>query len=506
MTAQESRDFDHYTIHDVKIPVSLLMENAGAAVAHAVVRARRRCEAPSIIVFVGPGNNGADAIVACRHLYAQGLHCQIMLLGDEAHCSAELRFQLQLLRHAIITRGDDESRWFITSMPSIVKDSIIIDGIFGAGLSRPPEGKALDAITFINQQRKHPRFRCVVVSVDIASGLHLEACAVDHPHVIADITVSFDHLKRAHISEPSKMFCGRSSSVRIGLFAKAPLKNFYRHQRRALLSLFKPLTPSAHKGHFGHVLVLEGDPQFLGASRLAARAALRVGAGLVSIATEQSLAPTSLDLPEFMHIKCNDVDEQFMKRIDAVVVGPGLGSDLQRQKAARDFVHAFCGQIKVLVLDADGLQLLSGDLVSSSTTIIATPHPKEAANLLQTSVIDIERDRFKAIALLHEHFKALNIIWVLKGATTLVRADAETIAFRGDLPLLAAGGSGDVLSGAIAGCIKQTSSPLAATLLAVSLQIEAAAYLSRRIKKGSFASELADIFVTLTRTRPVSDS
>jgi NAD(P)H-hydrate epimerase len=503
MTAQDTRSFDTYTIKTVGVPSALLIENAGASVAHLVERLLKKRDSFSVAVFVGPGNNGADAIVASRHLLARGFHCTIFFVAHENRFSPDLLYQVDLLRRALKHRGITENSWFLSTPFFAEENSIIIDGIFGAGLSRAPAEKAREAIEFINKVRAAHK-TSVVVSIDIPSGLGLEAEAHQFSSIVADVTVTFSHLKRAHISEPTKAMCGKLYVSHIGLFAPYRLTNWYRRRQRSLLSLFNPLAPTAHKGLFGHVLIYEGHPRFLGASRLSGRAALRIGAGLITIGCDKSITPTTLDMPEFMRIKRSDIDRNFMQRIDAVVLGPGLSDHTASLDNAELFLRTWHDDIKFLVLDADGLALLKTDIFFGKTVIIATPHPKEAASLLNCTTDVIEHNRFKAIENLGALSEAQhqNVVWILKGATTLVRAlDGEIFAFHGDVPLLATGGSGDILSGAIAGCAKQTASPLAAALLAISLQIEAAQFLTGRMQKGCFASELADLFPVLSKTR-----
>lgn len=502
ITADEAREFDRYTINHIGITSELLMECAGSHVAAAVMRAQRALANAKVVVVVGPGNNGADAIVASRHLLARAIDCTIFFVADEEKWSAELARQVAMLRHALTTTS---TTWHLASFaaPSKIADEdvIIIDGIFGAGLNRAPSGKASEAINWINERHSKKPQSTFVISVDIPSGLSLDAAATQFVAVCADLTVTFGHMKRAHISEPTKRTCGTVVSAPIGLFDKHPMTTWYRRERRALLSLFNPITKNSHKGHFGHVLIYEGNPRYLGASRLAARAALRVGAGLVTIATQKRLVPTAFDLPEFMRLRQDDVAESFIKKIDAVVIGPGLSDDVAYQSRALDFINRWNNFIELLVLDADGLRLLS-QIDITNLSIIATPHPKEAGDLLGIPAHEIEANRFESI----ERLGALhqNVIWILKGATTLVRSlDGNIFALRGELPILAAGGSGDVLSGAIAGVAKQTASPLTAALLAVSLQIEGALRMSRKIAKGSLASELADKFPAITKSRAV---
>lgn len=273
--------------------------------------------------------------------------------------------------------------------------------------------------------------------------------------------------------------------------------------KRTLVELFSPIAPQCHKGHFGHVLVFEGHPQYLGASRLAAYAALRVGAGLLTIATDQSTDPTALDIPEFMRIKTADITDIFLHKINALVIGPGLSRHEAWQQKALVFLNRLSGHSPLILCDADALPLLLHPRLSlSQKTIIATPHAKEAADLLGLTTQRIENDPRAALEQL-AHLpcnQKNNIIWLLKGPNTLVRDLSGTVfSHKGELPLLSTGGMGDILSGAIAGLVKQTDCPLCSALLAVSLQIESASVLSKSVFKGILARELADMFPNLTR-------
>lgn len=509
MSAQEARDFDRFTIDTVGIPSELLMENAGAAVARAVRKIMKR-KFSIIFVLVGSGNNGADAVVAARHLLLVGKKIKVFCLAEENQWSAELSRQMILLRGVIQHQKLDQGSTIFSHAQLPVVDAlrghsgaIVIDGIFGAGLNRAPTGPSLAAIQWINDQRAAHADTFLVVSVDIPSGLSLEAKAVRWAHVKSDLTITFEYLKRAHISEPTKELCGKTVAVPIGIFAPSALTTFYHKKRSPLLKLFLPVASTSHKGQFGHVMIFAGHPRMLGASRLCARAVLRVGAGLVTLASERA-KPSPFDLAEFMRIKLSAIDNEFLEKIDAVVVGPGLSREELWQGRALDFLNGLQNQI--VVLDADALPLLHHpEFTLTKSMIIATPHAKEAADLLGCTAREVEDDRFSAIDNLAKLSSARGqkVIWLLKGATTLIRdISGDIFAQRGALPLLSAGGSGDILSGAIAGLVRQTSSPLAAAILGVSLQVGAARQLSRTVCKGLLASEIADAFPVLTKDRP----
>lgn len=512
-TEKESIDSDRFTISDLEIPSMLLMENAGLAVADVIAKKIRQFHRlhTKVMVFAGKGNNGADAVVSARHLLSRNIDVTLVLVGEEQSFRTEMRHQLMLFKNCLTSRGSKATALariipfkdlVHAHSPNVESALILVDGIFGSGLNRAPSGTALAAIEWINNLRLRCENDSMVISIDIPSGLSLEARTFAGSAVKADFTVTFGPLKRAQISEPTKDWCGKTYPREIGLFPDPEHEHgdFFVQKQKALSELFIETPKPCHKGNFGHVMVFEGHPRYRGASRLSGRAALRVGAGLVTLITHGALAA---DIPEFMRCDHGEVSDHLLSKIDALVIGPGLSSEATWQEKARAFLDRCKNLSPLMVFDADGLRLLNApDFPLTGKTIVATPHAQEAANLLGCKAGEVERDRFFAIDAL-ANLKVSNnnhVIWVLKGATPLVRSvDGHRFAFRGDAPILAAGGSGDVLSGAIAGLCKQTQTPLAAVLLAISLQLEAARVLSRRLFKGIFASELADIFPHLAR-------
>ncbi len=514
-TAQNTTYADHFSVN-MGIDAKLLMENAGKGVADAVLDViKETSKKPRVAIFAGPGNNGADALVTARHLISNNLRVTVYMMGDGNPSNAALQYQLILLENANVKVGGNLTviKYIDGKKAFILKNkqsyTIIIDGIFGAGLKRAPDGIALSVIEAINNYKETYSSHCTIVSIDVPSGLTLEACAPMGACIKADQTITFGYLKRVHISEPSKAFCGRCTKTAISLFTDQKTTNFFLRKKKALSGLFLPVTKSMHKWQFGHVLVLEGHDNFVGASRMSALAALRVGAGLVTIATHKKSNILPMDRAEFMHCPLDEVGDGLLNKIDSLVVGPGLSREEIYQERALSLLNRLVKGVKIVVIDADALDLLQNkSFTLSKTCMIVTPHAKEAARLLGCTAEEVERDRFLAIDALakikpgHDN----EVIWVLKGATTLIRAiNGNIFALHGDLPVLAAAGSGDVLSGIIAGLAKQTPDPLSAGLLGVSLQIEAGNVLSKSIFKGSLASELADLLPTLTKDRLVID-
>lgn len=486
-SADQAIEFDRFTIEDMGIDEKLLMENAGSAVARFVCSISRR-EA-TIMIFVGKGNNGADALVCARHLLARGFSPRIVMVFDEKTWLPSVGEQWAMLTRASLKTGYELPMLNVDDLDNFCGDNLlIVDGIFGAGINKEVSGIPLRAIDWINQCE-----HSVVVSIDIPSGLSLHAHAPPGACVKAHHTITFDYLKPAHISEPTKCFVGICHRAYIGLFNNSAITMFWLSHRRVLTELMLPFKATSHKGDFGHVLVYEGNEKLLGASRLAARAALRAGAGLVTIASA-SETPSTFDIAEFMRCK-KDVDQvlSFFKKIHAFIVGPGLSHDEEEQKQALTILNKVTAP--VVVIDGDALNLLNHhDLTMRHARVIATPHPKEAATLLGISTEAVECDRFAALTRL-ANLRCNNnndIVWILKGASTLVRAqDGRVFVFAGDLPVLAVAGSGDVLAGFLAALVKQTSSTLNAALVGVSLQVAIGRQLSQK-PRGLFASEICD--------------
>lgn len=498
----EARAAEDYTIHDLGVPSSLLMENAGRAVTNRVIEILQNFLGVKahVAIFCGPGNNGADALVCARQLLGHHLNISVFFTAQRNCFGESLLRELELLEK-ICARLSKANLKFINNLNKIGNGPVVIvDGIFGSGLKRAPEGLSLAAIEHINSTRQALGSNCRVISIDVPSGLSIEASAPLGAHVKADYSITFGHLKRCHVSEPTKKLVGEVEVCDIGLYYPKPASNFYTNSQEPLNFLLKPLGKSSNKGDFGHVAILEGHTNFIGASRLAARAALRVGAGLVTILTSKTPSLHPSDLAEFMKKQENSATPDFFKKISGLIVGPGLGREPQDLARARAVLNNSAPYAKSIILDADALSLIhDSKLDLKSNTLICTPHPQEAAKLLGISTEEVEHDRFLAI----ENLAKLNFnptgvtIWVLKGATTLIRQDPYgTIALFGDAPILATGGSGDMLAGAIAGLLAQSRSSLAAVVLATSLQICAARRFSKSTK-GIFPSELADRFPSL---------
>jgi len=432
--AATCRAIDATIMREGGLPGPLLMARAGRA-AFLVARARWP-ELRHIGVLAGPGNNGGDGWVVAAEALAAGLRVELVTLvevsalkGDAAHAAARA-LALGLAPHP-----------FAGTLPA--GPQIWFDGLLGTGLSRAPEGAAAEAIRVLNACGRP------VLALDIPSGLSADSGAAPGEVVQAAVTVSFIAGKAGLHTGRARALCGELLLADLDL--PEAIRSPAGERTASLLSMHelaphvRPRAADAHKGANGHLLVVGGDLGFGGAARLAAEAALRTGVGLVSLVTRpEHVGAVLAARPEVMVHGVTDPGaiEPLLARVDAVAIGPGLG----RGPWSRALYAAAARSGLPLVVDADALDLL-GDSPPAQGDLILTPHPGEAARLLDTTVATLEADRFAALARLVELHAATV---VLKGAGSLIGARGETpIVVADGNPGMAVGGMGDVLTGVI---------------------------------------------------------
>lgn len=420
-----------------------LMQRAAAAAWRELLR--RWPRAQRLGVVCGPGNNGGDGYELARLAHAAGCEVRVWHVGGPAR-SADA---------TAARRGWLDAGGNIASFADHRLDEcdVVVDALFGIGLSRAPAGTPQAAILAIDAAREHG---AGVLSLDVPSGLDADRGATPGDAVRADVTVSFVAAKPGlhtgagpdHAGRVVYDWLGLPPAIQTGVPATAEAL------RPALLAAHLPRRPrSAHKGQMGHVLLVGGDHGMSGAILMAARAALRAGAGLVSVATRAAHAPAlTAAQPELM---CHDVDEPqrlraLLARATVVAVGPGLG----REAWGRAMLGEALAAPQPLVVDADGLNGLAEEPTRRDDWIL-TPHPGEAARLLGVATAEIQDDRFAAARALRARYGGVS---VLKGAGTLVQGERLALCSRGN-PGMASGGMGDVLCGLIAGLLAQGLGP-----------------------------------------------
>jgi NAD(P)H-hydrate epimerase len=429
-SAADVREMDRRAINDHGLGDGRLMERAGRAAFDAL---RERWPwASRLDVIAGAGNNGGDGYVLARLARKVGFDARVHAVRD-----AKTEDAVRAARKLEAAGGDIEPFDF-TAMPAA---DIIVDALMGTGLDRALEGDFAAAVDAINASRAK------VLSIDIPSGLNADTGAPMGRAVSADETITFIGMKCGLATGRAPAFTGGLNfaaldvpdAIRAGLQPAA-----CRIDEADIVRALPPRERDAHKGHFGHALVLGGDHGTPGAVRMAGDAALRAGAGLVSVYTRaENVGPIVTARPELM-CHADDGVENLAGRASVIAVGPGLGQG----EFGRALLAAALATSKPLIVDADGLNLLARHPVARGNWIL-TPHPGEAARLLGGAVAEVEADRFAAVRELAERF---NAVVVLKGAGTLVAAPGEIPALidRGN-PGMASGGMGDVLTGVIAG-------------------------------------------------------
>jgi NAD(P)H-hydrate epimerase len=437
--AEQVRALDLAAIHEHGIPGAELMERAGSA-AYRLLR-RRWPAARDVTVLCGVGNNGGDGLVVARLARADGLAVRVLQVGDPGSLKGDALAMADVWRAA--GGGLEPYR----GLPE--RTDVIVDALLGTGLERDVEGPWAQAVDAANA---HP---APVLAIDVPTGLHADTGRVLGTAVRAAATVSFIGLKQGMFTGSGPERCGAvhfdALQVPAVLYAREIL-SARRLDWGKQSEILGPRRRDAHKGDFGHVLVVGGAPGFSGAVRLAGEGALRAGAGLVTVATHPLHAPlTNVGRPELMARGVERAADlsPLLERATMVAVGPGLG----RQDWGRGLLKAVLERDLPLVVDADALNLLADSAVHRDDWVL-TPHPGEAARLLRCASAEIQADRFAAVRRLQERFGG---VAVLKGAGTLIRGPSHRptgVCSQGN-PGMAAGGTGDVLTGVVAALLAQ---------------------------------------------------
>lgn len=437
--ANQVRELDRIAIEEMGIPGICLMERAGR-IAFSILQS---CwpQARRIAVLCGIGNNGGDGYVLARLAYLAGYDATVLQIGDTAKLKGEALSAFEAMTNVGLTVQE-----FTDKKLSIV--DVGVDALFGTGLDREVSGQWREVIEALNC------CTCPILSIDIPSGLHADTGTVLGVAVRANATVSFIGLKQGLFTGAGPDYCGKVyfDDLQVPCATYKPVKSTVtRLDYEVLKTALPKRSRIAHKGTFGHVLVIGGDSGMSGAVRLAAESAARVGAGKVSIATRTSHAALlNLVRPEIMShgIETAEQLSPLLDKVDVIAIGPGLGQSIW----ARAMLEAVKNVQKPIVVDADALNLLAKVPFRFPNSVL-TPHVGEAARLLELSTAEIQADRFAAVQTLQLRFGG---VCVLKGAGTLITEPNGQIALcTAGNPGMACGGMGDVLTGVIAGLLAQ---------------------------------------------------
>ena len=471
VTAAEMREIDRATSERFGVPSLTLMENAGTAVAEFVLAeypfARR------IGIICGKGNNGGDGFVAARRLHEAGREVQLVLLAEPSELRGDAAEMFKRLPVApVLARSDEELR--SGKALAAFSADFLIDAVLGTGFRPPVSGLYAEAIEAINASSAS------VVAVDIPSGADADVMGHQTGSVArTDAIVTFTAPRPAHvfglltngptlvspIGSPEEAI---SSSLDLNVITAPDISPLLAARR-----------PDANKGSFGHVLVVGGSVGKAGAAAMAGMSALRVGAGLSTVATPKSVLPTVAGFhPEVMTEPLEETEVGTIStraleygRFDALVQGKtvlALGPGISRNPETVEFVRAVVAKYKTpTVVDADGLNAFEGQagkLSGKDRPLVLTPHPGEMARLVGCSVVEVQRDRLNVARTFSRDHEA---IVVLKGHRTLVaHPGGEVWVNTTGNPGMATGGTGDILTGMIAGFIAQNSGHILEAVLA----------------------------------------
>jgi NAD(P)H-hydrate epimerase len=473
VSAAEMRAIDQVTSERFGVPSLTLMENAGAVVADYVLL--HYAAAGRVAVFCGKGNNGGDGFVAARRLHDKGKEVQVILLATPADLRDDAAVMFGKLPGAAIVLRSSEELKSERVRPSLQAD-LYLDAVLGTGFKPPVSGLYADAIAIMNASQ------VPVIAVDIPSGADADAMGPQAGTIArADAVVTFTAPRPAHVF--GLFTTGSTVVADIGSPEEAIVSALHLNviTARDVAPLIGPRPAESNKGSYGHVLVVGGSLGKAGSVAMAGMAALRGGAGLSTVATPKSVLGTVAGFhPELMTEPLPETDvgtisssalnriEELAKGKSVLAVGPGISRDPQTAALVRTLV----AKVPLpMVLDADGLNAFEGrtdELNGKGRTLVITPHPGEMARLAGGTVADVQKDR---LGVARKFARDHELIVVLKGHRTLVvQPDGEAWVNTTGNPGMSTGGTGDILTGMVAGMLGQhQKDALGAVLAAVHL-------------------------------------
>lgn len=479
VTAKEMKALDVQAQNDYAMPGILLMDNAAQAVADAVHEALTALEGERVVIFCGGGNNGGDGLGAARWLQSYGVSVRAFVVGaalDAVQGDAALELAMFTKAGGRVEALSTEDDWVLAELAASKAD-VLVDALLGTGFHGELEGDVLRACELLNKSEKY------ILAVDVPTGVNADNGAVSENAVRADHTVTMALVKTGLLLYPGREYCGDIELADISMPVKL-VEEYQSDKYRLTDEIVRELLPlrkaNAHKGDAGRVVICAGSPGYTGAAALASDAAVKAGAGLVSLYTPLSSRDVlAIKLTEVMVHgllermpgilgggAASDVASS-AEAADVLAIGPGLGTSESTQEAVRTILQKITTPV---VIDADALTALAGHteiLAAMQAQKVLTPHPGEMARLTGLEIAEIEADRINIAKKYAEQWQA---IVVLKGAPTVIGCPNGTVYVNSTgNSSLATGGSGDVLTGIIAGLAAQEISLQEAAICGVYL-------------------------------------
>ena len=468
LTAAQMREVDRRTA-ELGVPGLVLMENAGHRVVEFLVDRYAPLHSQRIVVLCGKGNNGGDGMVVARQLHTRirPRSLYVVLAGDPGEMKGDAAANYRMLQ-AVGCPVSFEIK------PAMETATLIVDALLGTGIHGPATGKALELITAINELFPLAE----VVSVDIPSGLDSDSANPPGPAVHANHTVTFTAPKPCQVLSPACELVGKLHVAQIGsppdLYEKDSAICLALSEPALFAQLFRPRVSDSNKGLYGHVLVIAGGRGKTGAAAMSGIGALRAGAGLATVASaESAIAQIASHAPELMteplpetadgsiSMRVMDQLSGLVDKKNVVALGPGMGRNPETAQLIRRLVNELP---RPMVVDADGLNALDAKNLRAPAPRILTPHPGEMARLTNSTVPEVQADR---IGFARGYAQQHGVYMVLKGNGTVIAApDGRAWINPTGSPAMATGGTGDVLTGMIAGLVAQFPDQLDTALLA----------------------------------------
>jgi NAD(P)H-hydrate epimerase len=470
LTSAQMQRIDRLTAERYGVPSLTLMENAGRDVVEFLEERFAPLEQQRIAILCGRGNNGGDGLVVARMLRDRGLKPRVLLFADPQKVQGDAAVNLERLAISGMPESIEGPEAWQGIKPSLKSATLLVDALLGTGLSKPLEGFLLEVAREVNSELATAQ----VVAVDLPSGISADTGELIGEHVRAGFSITFTAPKIAHVFPPACERVGEWVVRQIGTPPEAlegDSELFLSLAcREDFAWLARPRKPDAHKGNFGHVLVVAGSIGKTGAAALAAKAALRAGAGLVTVATAASALPIVASLGmEYMTeplpeteagtISLRALDrgrfDKLLEGKSVLAIGPGIGNVPETAELVRTLVN---GRRLPVVLDADGLNAFAGCMNTFRTGenlpgAVVTPHPGEMSRLVGLGTAEIQAHRVERA---REFARTHQVNLVLKGFRTLTAApEGKVWVNPTGNPGMATGGTGDVLTGLIAGLVAQ---------------------------------------------------
>lgn len=485
----------------IDLPSEVLMEKAGLAVAKEVRAWLGSVEQTNILILVGPGNNGGDGLVAARYLHDWGANVQVY--SPKPRSDADPHYQM-VLHRGIASASADQG---IVLEGMLATSDVIVDSLFGTGKSRPLEGVFKEILEKVRDSISI-RPKTKLIAIDLPSGLNSDTGEVDASCVRSDLTITLANPKMGLFRFPGAAMIGELIIADIGIPSRLSDDILVELITAEMVARELPARPlDANKGTFGRVLVVAGSLHYIGAAYLACQGAMRVGAGLVTLATACSLqpilaskliettyAPLSEEEKGVIGPQATEEIQELLPNYDVLLVGCGLGQHPGTQKFIEALISSIPDRMPI-VLDADALNMLAKNprwWQELSAPAILTPHPGEFSRLKGISVGEVQRARFENAQQASSEWQK---VVVLKGAHTVVAdSDGRTRISGAANPCLASAGTGDVLSGAVAGMCAQGLTPFLAASCATYVHAKAGELARQSMgESGMIASDLLPV-------------